>query len=294
VRPVSPASDLYALGGAAAGSLLRLLEGGGQWTLRSLDPQVPFEIAGRFPPRDGVDVDVSASYAIGQGLGDQGELVQFLGGKSDRVTVGIELHDTTPFIPDLNLGALLTGGSFIQKDDVRAELQQLEALAKRNPKLRRPPRCRFSFGSEWSRDVFVLGAPYTIKRVNSITGRLAEVYVRLSMVQVVDQYLQVTDPGAPLPESVEVAAGPGDTHELIAAHELGDPYLGVYLRQRDVEHFGGILSSGARVLVVDRDHPSMRGPGFSSAAFTDDGKGAFAAAYRAHLASRAAGRKVPL
>jgi hypothetical protein len=289
----SPAATAYALAGTVAGSLLRLLEGGGQWTLRSLDPEVPYTLTGRFPPRDGVEVDVQASFAVGQGLGDQGELVQFLSGRSDRITVGVELHDTTPFIPDLDPAALLTGGSFVQKDDVRTELEQLERLCRRDPKLRRPPRCRFTFGAEWARDVFVLSAPYTIKRVNSLTGRLAEVYVRLSMVQVVDAYLQTTDPGAPVAESTEVVAGPGDTHELIAAHELGDPSLGVYLRQRDVEHYGGILAPGSRVLVVDRDHPGMRGPGFVSAAFTDDGQGTYEAAYRAHAAARAGARQVP-
>jgi len=290
----SPTTSAVALGGVVAGQVLRALEADGQWEITGLDPEVPFRIAGRFPLRDGVKVDVEAQYGVSQGLGDQGELVQFVSGRSDRVNITVELHDTTPVVPDVSVSISdLSIGLDVTRDDVRSELEQLEALCRKHPRLGRPPKCRFSFGTEWGRDVFVLSASSQVKRVDRSTGRLAEVYVRLSMVEAVDTYLEETDPGAPEAESTEVVVQDGWTHELVAALELGDPDLGVYLRQRDTDHYAGILASGDRVLVLDRDHTSMRGPEFLAPVFTDDGTGDYTSRMLEHIAARSGSKVVP-
>jgi len=212
-----------------------------QWRIKSLDADLDLEIVGDFRPRDGLTVDAAASLATSQGVGDQGELVQFLGGASDRCSVTVELFGERP------------------NDDLRSRLDELLLLVRKDAGLRRPPRCRFSWGVEFSRDVLFDRVQTHIVRLWP-NGRLAQVAVTLSMIEAAPVTVEVTEPGKPAKESIEVVLRAGETFEMIAARYYGDPLKGVNLRLRHPEILGGVEAAGARVLVVGRDHPDIRAP----------------------------------
>jgi len=211
-----------------------------QWRFRSLDPEVELDLVGDFEPRAGVRTVVSTRTTTAQSLGDQGELVQFLSGRSDRVSVTVELH------------------SHRRTDSLEERLRQLEGLARRHPVLLRSPRLRFSWGNEYSRDVVVTDVTHQIVRLHP-AGEMAEIHVDISMIESVDAALVVTEAGKPPPESVEVVLSAGETCELVAQRYYQDPMLGVALRLRHPDLVGGVEQSGARILVVARGHPDLKG-----------------------------------
>ena len=243
------------------------------WRIKSLDPELPLDVQGDFRPRGGVRMDASANYAVSQGLNDQGELVQFLAGSSDRCSVTVELFSDNP------------------RDSLRARLDQLLSLVRRNGKLKRPPKCRFSWGTEFSRDVFFQQASPTIVRLWP-NGSMAEVSVDLAMIEAPPAAVESTSPTAIEHESLEVVAQPDDTFELLAARYYGDPDKGVLLLQRHPDVEGGILQAGTRVLVVDRDHSTMQGQATFVSPPLEDGDD-MEAAWTEHLTDRAGSRVLP-
>lgn len=216
------------------------------WRFKSLDTEAPFEINGDFRPRDGIRYKVSSNIATAQGLGDQGELLNFLGEKSDRVSITIEIYSERE--------ALF--GFF--GDDIEPRIAELEQLAAKIPFLGRPPIVRFSWG-QFARRVMCPDVDVEIRRLHP-DGTYAEAAVSISMIAIKKVAVEITEPGTPPAESTEVVITPGDTFELLAARYLRDPMRGHQLRLRHSELVGGIETPGARVLVVDRTHPDVRGP----------------------------------
>lgn len=245
-----------------------------QWRIKFLDgTRAGQEIVGDFEPRNGVDLQAGASVTQSSGLGDQGSLVSFVGGQSDSLSVTVELFSD---------GVM---------DDISGRLDELLSLVRRDPKIKRIPICRFSWGTWLARDVMFVSAPFRIIRLWA-NGSPAQVAVSLSMVQVSSLEIETTDPSALPPESIEVVAAQGDTFELIAQRYYGDPMLGWNLRHRHPELEGGVAVPGTRILVVDREHDEIRAPArrFSPPLASGDG---LDTAFAAHLQSIPATGTVP-
>lgn len=270
-----------ALGGAAVAAFVPggadpvayLLDGPDlrQWSLVSAEAGLL--ILGDFRPRDGVQVMSSASISRSHGLGDQGELVSFLGGMADQVAVTVELFSERPF------------------DSLRSRVEQLQALCAVDRRLGRAPICTFSWGSEFSRDVQIVSVGVQIRRLWP-NGGMCEVAVTLDMIQATPVSVEQTILGAPLPESTEVVLQAGETFELLAARYYGDPALGVNLRHRHVQFEGGIEVAGERALVVGREHPDVRSPvAFLSPPLEDGGD--LAALWQEHLEARGGSTLLP-
>ena len=254
----------------------RLLDGPErrQWRIYSLDAGYELDMEGVFRPREGVSVEARAVLATTQGANDQGEVVQFLGGASDRVKVTVELYAETP------------------GDDISPDVEQLLGLVRKDAKLKRCPVVRFAWGEHLARDVMAEGVSLEVRRLWP-NGRYAEVGVALSLVEVASVEVEISEPGLPEPESTEVVLRAGETFEELARRFYGDPLKGVTLRQRhSASILEGVEVAGAAVLVVGREHSEVAAPAaFVSLAFAagDD----LDAVLGEVVAARSAAREVP-
>lgn len=119
------------------------IHGKTHWKLETIEPasnQFPkFAVKGQFPLSDGIKVKMDNIIGVTGSYGRQDPLIQWITGELETVTFEVFLFSRD------------------SKENIDRWFTQFKQLLKKNKQLRRPPLCRFTFGSIYSTKCLVKG-----------------------------------------------------------------------------------------------------------------------------------------
>lgn len=177
-----------------------------KWRLYDIDHDVTVE--GQFAPL-GLTRDVGSNIGETNSLNRQDSIIQWLSGTGESITFDAMIY------ADNILYSILE------------QFQALENLTKRDPDLRRPPVCRFTYGREVAMQCIVEsigGIRYGEARPG---GKLRSVMFTISLRKYVPYSPTAT---AESTETIFKPAKQNDTYEIIALRAYGNAIKGVNLR----------------------------------------------------------------
>jgi hypothetical protein len=135
---------------------------------------------------------------------------------------------------------------------ISAQLEDLKAALRPDPKLGRPPTFMFFWGKDISFHCAVKGLGEISYDELWSDGSLKKVSLNLSLRIIRSPYsIDPTDPTAPEHLSFYKAVLPGDTYETLAGREYGVPLFGAILRQESTVAFP---KAGDIVRLPSRNH----------------------------------------
>lgn len=177
-----------------------------KWRLYDIDHDVTVE--GQFAPL-GLTRDVGSNIGETQSLNRQDTIIQWLSGTGESIT----------------FDAMLFADNILYS--ILEQMQALENLTKRDPDLRRPPVCRFTYGREVAMQCIVEsvgGIRYGEARPG---GKLRSVMFTVSLRKYVPYSPTATEEPT---ETVFRPARQNETYEVIAERAYGNAIKGVNLR----------------------------------------------------------------
>ena len=184
-----------------------------KWKLYDVDHGATIE--GQFGPI-GLTRDLGSNVGEFSSLNRQDPVIQWLSGAGESYT-----FDAMMFAAD----------SF---SSIQPQIRAMENLVKRDPDLRRPPVCRFTYGTEISAMVIVEnlgGIRYGEARI--FGGMLRSAMLTITLRKYVPYSPAEEEQTAEAPtETYYRPAKLGDTHEIVAKQRYGAAIKGVNLRAR--------------------------------------------------------------
>lgn len=170
------------------------------------------------------------------------------------VTVGANVES-------VSFDALFAASSFI--DDLDEIRTAIDSLRKPNKSLGRPPVVIWTHGSFTFRSQ-VIGVKTGFPHGVMVSGKHRAIHFSISLDASNLDGLDVAD-GAKEPETIHHILRTGETPELAAFRHLGDPNLGIKIREHNPT-FLPEPTIGDSLKVLSRTHSKMRGPLTPSAA----------------------------
>lgn len=205
-----------------------------QWKITSVDPEVTLKLAGQFRPTGGVELQAPANITSTATAGSDVPMVQWVHGGA----------------PGLRFASSYVADNFLE--DMQPQIDMLARLNKRDATLGRAPRVAFTWGT-----VAIEGfatVDYRITGFWPISGRPKSVVFTVTI-----QGAEPPDEGGrDSGETQHLILGAGETFELLGLRFYADPLRGEMIRRRNPE-IATAEVAGARVKVLERTHPDVRG-----------------------------------
>lgn len=192
------------------------------WTLINTDDNEALQ--GQFPTEDN-SWDVSANYGEASSLGRQYPILQFLNGSTDRVSLKSRFRKMHEF-----------------DDSITDKVKKLVSWCRRDRQLGRPPILQFAIGDGEALNLqVVLTAVSGIKFSNpSFTGSIREATFTINLLRFKEFSLDDEEET----DTRYHRTAEGETYELIAKREYGNPMLGDVIRKQSEQTGKGLLVPG--------------------------------------------------
>lgn len=204
-----------------------------KWTLVSLDDGT--EIEGQFQAQN-VRENVSGAWAQQGTLGLDQPILQFVRGELETIQFNVKVFARHQGLLGLAGAAGVGGiGAGIDAENIRATVDQIKNLARKDPDLGRPHVWVFAIGEEFSQQIVVQsvgGIRYD--RFRPSDGSLRGVLFSMTLWR----YEPFVPPETTtvVAESLVTSFKTGETYEHVAKRVHGDPLLGEALRRRNPDN----------------------------------------------------------
>lgn len=206
------------------------------WTVTALDPGIFLSLEGQFQPTGGAEDGAAPIFSEAVTAGSDRPAVQWVAG--GRRTVRIR-------------SCFVSGHEL---DDIRPNVDTLNALAAKDATLGRAPRVSFTWG-----ELEIEGFCKVQTRIEgwwALSGWPRRVDFDLEIVEAYELDLDGTGT-ATSGETQHVTLAEGETFEVLGLRYLGDPLRGELIRRENPEVAAG-EAPGDRVKVLERTHERMR------------------------------------
>jgi hypothetical protein len=231
-----------------------------RWRLESVDPEVDLVIEGQYPASDGYRFEATPNTSASSSPGSDTPSTQWVSGGG------------RPGFRPVSFASVFHGDHNLD-DRPAKRWEALQRMQERDPTLGRAPRVRLTFGRN-----SVVGWLKVDGKIQGywISGLVRAVTFTIRIEPAPRVAVDTVDPRAGETQYLSLAAG--ETFEELGRRYYGDPLRGEMIRRVNAAALGSggqAPEVGARIKVLEREHPAVTGPIFPrAAAFAEqDGDG---------------------